>query len=397
MSDTTEADRRPLALSGGGMPPPGGRAALSDRLPRAWMFPLLAFAGAWALIFAAWNVASAIYGSMSWERYFWYDDSGFYGALARYGYGSASPGVPHHDPGRAAFFPLYPAMVRLGMFLTPNVVVAGLIVQILIGAASAVAVWSLASHVYGHRVADRAVLLYCAFPGAFVLGMMYSDALAILLAATCLHAVLHRKWLLAGLLALLAGATHSTMIVLTPVLAAVAVHAIWTRRDWRSLLAPALAPLGALGFFAYAAPMFHDYLFYFHLERSRWHVHIDFGARELAVLTWTFPPAHKYPWQFGLLAATFWIALIGIALLIAAKAPWPVTLYTALVFISCAISTPSGVLPRYALTMFGIFLGYAAKLPRWLFWPALAVCAGVMALLAGYYPTHLRALPHWPP
>jgi len=31
------------------------------------------------------------------------------------------------------------------------------------------------------------------------------------------------------------------------------------------------------------------------------------------------------------------------------------------------------------------------------FWPALAVAAGVMALLAGYYPTHLHALPHWPP
>jgi hypothetical protein len=72
-------------------------------------------------------------------------------------------------------------------------------------------------------------------------------------------------------------------------------------------------------------------------------------------------------------------------------------LYTALVFISCAISTPSGLLPRYTLTMFGIFLGYAAKLPTWIFWPALAVAAGVMALLAGYYPTHLHALPHWPP
>ena len=397
MTDTTEADRGSLALSGGEIPPSAGRTALSDRLPHAWMFPLLAFAAAWVLILAAWNVANAIYGSISWERYFWYDDSGFYGALARYWYGSASPGGPHHDPGRAAFFPLYPALIRGALFLTHNVVVAGLIVQVLVGAASAVAVWSLASHVYGHRVADRAVLLYCAFPGAFALGIMYSDALAIVLAASCLHAVLHRKWLLAGLLALLAGATHSTMIVLTPVLGVAAVHAIWTRRDWRSLLAPALAPLGTLAYFAYVAPIFHDYLFYFHIERRHWHVHVDWGAREWSVLTWSFPGVHKYPWQFGLMVAMFWIALIGIVLLIAARAPWPVTLYTALVFIAVAISTPSGLLPRYTLTMFGIFLGYGAKLPTWVFWPALAVAAGVMALLAGYYPTHLHALPHWPP
>ena len=397
MTDTTESDRRPLALSGAETPPPVGRKALSDRLPRPWIFPLLAFAAAWVLILAAWHVASAIYGPRAWERYFWYDDSGFYGALARFGYGSANPALPHSHPTRAAFFPLFPALIRLAMFLTSNVIVAGLIVQVLVGAGSAVAVWALASNVYGHRVADRAVLLYCAFPGAFVLGAMYSEALGVLLAATCLLAVLHRKWLLAGLLALLAGATHGTMIVLTLVLAAVAVHAIWTRRDWRSLLAPALAPLGMLAFIASVAPMFHDYLFLFHLERRGWHVHVDYGVHELSVLTWTFPGAHKYPWQFGLLVAMFWIALIGIVLLIAARAPWPITLYTALVFIFCAVSFPSGILPRYTLTMFGIFLGYAAKLPSWVFWPALVVSAGVMALLAGYYPTHLHALPHWPP
>jgi len=397
MTDTTESDRRPLAVSGAQAPPPAGRAGLSDRLPRPWMFPLLAFAGAWALILAAWLVASAVYGPMSWERYFWYDDSGYYGALARYGYGSADPALPGSHPTRAAFFPLYPALIRLMMFLTGNVIVAGLVVQVLAGAGSAVAVWALAGHVYGHRVADRAVLLYCAFPGAFVLGVMYCDPLGILLAAGCLLAVLRRRWLPAGLLALLAGATHATMIVLTPVLAAAAAHAIWTRRDWRSLLAPALAPLGLLAFVAAVAPMFHDYLFLFRLERQGWNVHVDFGARELQVLTWTFPGVHKYPWQFALLAAMFWITLAGIVLLIAARAPWPVTAYTALVFISCAISFPSGLLPRYALTTIGIFLGYAAKLPPWLYWPALAISAGIMALLAGYYPTHLHALPHWPP
>jgi len=399
MTDTTESDRGSLAVSGAQAPPPAGRRALSDRLPRAWMFPLLAFAAAWALIVAAWNVASAVYGPMSWVQYFWYDDSGFYGALARSWYGSANPALlPHSDPARAVFFPLYPALIRLAMFATGSVIIGGLIVQILAGAASAVAVWALASHVYGHRVADRAVLLYCAFPGAFVLGVMYADPLAIALAAGCLLAVLRRRWLLAGLLALLAGATHATMIVLTPVLAAAAVHAIWTRRDWRSLLAPALAPLGMLAFVASVAPMFHDYLFLFHLEHSGgWNVHVDFGARELALLTWTLPAAHAYPWHFGLLAAMFWIALAGIVLLIAARAPWPVTVYTALMFISCAISAPSGLLPRYTLSMVGIFLGYGAKLPKWVFWPALAVSAGLMALLAGYYPTHLHALPHWPP
>ena len=393
MTGMTESERSSLAVSGAEAPPPAERTALSDRLPRAWMFPLLAFAAAWVLILAAWNIAGAIYGPMSWERYFSYKDSLAYSDLARFGYGFANPAVPHSDPARAAFFPLYPALIRLGMFLTGNGIVAGLIVQILAGAASAVAVWALASDVYGHRVADRAVLLYCAFPGAFVLGAMYSEALGVLLAATCLLAVLHRKWLLAGLLAMLGSAEHSTLIFLTPVLGLAAVQAIWSRREWRSLLAPALAPLGMLGFFAYVAPMFHDYLFWFHLERRGWKVHIDFGAHELSVLTWTAPAAHQHPLKSALLVASFWIALIGIALLIVARAPWPITLYTVLVLLSCAISYPSGVLPRYALSMVGIFLGYGAKLPKWVFWPALVISAGVMAFQAGYFPTHLFTHP----
>jgi hypothetical protein len=356
------------------------------------MFPLLAFAGSWILIIATWNVASAIYGPKPWARYFWYEDSGFYGAIARSGYASASPSVPHSDPGKAVFFPVYPAVIRLALFVTGgHVVVAGLVAQILVGALSAVAVWALASHVYGHRVADRAALLYCAFPGAFTLGVMYSEPLAVLLAATCLLAVLNRKWVLAGLLALVAGAEHSTMTVLFPVLGAVAVHAIWTRRDWRALIAPALAPLGLLAFFAALAPMFHDYFFWFRLERIGWKAHVDFGAHELAVLTWTFPRAHAYPWLYGLLVALFWIAVIGIALLIAARAPWPVTLYTALVLVFCCVS-PVDVRPRYALTMIGIFPAYAARLPRYAFWPALALSASVMVFLVAYYPTHLPHL-----
>src|SRR5215472_16128410 len=182
------------------------RAALSDRLPRAWMFPLLTFAATSVLIVTAWNVTNAVSGYRPWESYFFYKDSGWYGLIARFGYPPASLTAPAtHSAKETAFFPLFPAMIRLAMYVTGNVVTAGLIVQILTGAASAVAVWALASHVYGHRVADRVVLLYLAFPGAFVLGMMYSDALGVLLAASCLHAVLHRKWLLAGLLALLAG------------------------------------------------------------------------------------------------------------------------------------------------------------------------------------------------
>jgi len=398
MTDTAEPASAPQAAAAELREAPRTTvpAALSDRLPRAWMFPLLAFAATSVLIVAAWNVTNAVHGYRPWENYFFYKDSGWYALIARFGYPPASLTAPTtHSAKETAFFPLFPATIRLAMYVTGNVVTAGLTVQILAGAASAVAVWALASHIYGHRIADRAVLLYCAFPGAFVLGVMYSESLAVLLAAACLLMLLQRRWVLAGLLALLAGAEHSTLIVLTPVLAAAAAHAIWTRREWRSLIAPVLAPLGLLAYFTYLWYRYHDFFFWFRVEKFGWKIYTDFGAHTLSVLTWTYPLAHKLPWLFGMVVATFWIALISIGLLVATRAPWPVTLYSALLLLSLSISTQE-VMPRYTLPIVGMFLGYAAKLPKWAFWVTLVVSASVMVFLVGYYPTH-RHIPHFNP
>ncbi len=371
----------PVAEAPGGTVPAAGKS-LSDRLPRPWLFPLLAIAATWVMIVLAWNVGNVFAAhKLSWVHNFWTWDSSFYARIAQDGYGHMGAAGP---PGRAAFFPLYPMAIKAVMLVIGgHVVEAGLITQILADAASAVAVWALASHVYGHRVADRAVLLYCAFPGATVLGWMYSEPLGIALAASCLLAAIKREWLLAGVLALLAGADHSTMIVLGPVLGIVALHAIWTRRDWRALLAPALAPLGVLAFFAIVGHQYHDYLFWFRVERTGWHEYVDFGAHTLSVVTGTWA-ADWAPLYYGMVAAGFWIALGAVVLLIIDRAPLPVTLSTAFTLAICSVSQVS-TKPRYVLTMVGIFLIYAAKLPRWAFWPVLIATASLEAFLLPYW------------
>ena len=53
-------------------------------------------------------------------------------------------------------------------------------------------------HLCDGAVADRAVTLWVFFPGAVVLSMVYSEALAILLSSVCLLALLKKQWLLAG-------------------------------------------------------------------------------------------------------------------------------------------------------------------------------------------------------
>jgi hypothetical protein len=394
MAPTAASGRELSARTDDGADEQSPRPALSDRLPRAWLFPLLVFAATWILILITWRVAASIYGvSMPWGRYFLFKDANFYVWIAQHGY--HSPGTPSPSvapPAQTAFFPLLPAMVKaasyLLVFTTPRYLWAGLLVQVLSGAASAVAVWALAARVRDRWMADRTVLLFCAFPGAMTFGMLYSEPLGIALAAGCLLAAVNRKWLLAGILGLLGTAEHPTLIVLAPVLGITALHAIWTRRDWWSLIAPVLTPIGMLGYFAWLAPRYHDFLFWFQVEKKGWRSGVDWGVHEFNLVTWSNPGAAKDTLFNSLVTILFAVAVIGIALLLVERIALPVTLYTVLMFVDLVISA-SADKPRFIWTTIGIFIGFA-RLPRWLYWPLLIASAGLLFFLIGWWPQHDR-------
>ena len=364
---------------------------MSDRLPRPWLFPVLVFAATWVLILASGQAAN-LYGhhSHGWYFYIWYKDSGYYASVARHWY--APDRGRAGAPVSAAFFPLYPALIWLAAVITGgNLHVAGLIATVISGLAAVLAFWALAARARDRWVADRATLLLCAFPGAMTLGMMYSEPLGIALAAGSLLAVLNREWLIAGALAALGTAEHPTLIVLTAALGIAAVQAIHARREWRAFFAPALAPLGMIGYFAWIGTRYHDYLFWSKLERKYWAHRIDWGRRTYHVLTWTQSPhvhANKHPGYNVLIIAMIVTGAIGVALMLAARLPLPVTVYSAAIYASLILSEEAGPTPRYVWAAFGIFIGAAARLPRWLYWPILLGCAVSLFFFVGWWPNH---------
>ena len=256
------------------------RIALSERLPRPWLFPLLVYGLTWALIFATWQVTDAIYGKGEpWTFFFMFKDANHYLDIARNGYPAVlhfppkahpvgyppaelvsrkgtwwswllyKPRVTYHGPYPflPAFFPLFPGLIWLLHWVAGGSFVGGaLLAQVLSGAAAALLVWLLAVRVRGRWVADRAVIAFCVFPGAMTFGMLYSEPLAIAIGAATLLAMLNRRWVLAGLLAALGTAERPTLIVLTGVLAVGALVAIRQRREWRSLRRTGARPFAAL-------------------------------------------------------------------------------------------------------------------------------------------------------
>jgi hypothetical protein len=362
------------------------------------MFPLLAFAAAWIVILASWQFANVHYHTThGWWWYFWYKDAGYYGGIARRWY-AGTTGPDGKLPSGLAFFPLFPALIRIISYVTGgtalnHLIVAGLIANVLSGAAASLAVWALAARVRDRWLADRTVLLFCAFPGAMTFGMMYSDPLGVALAAASLLAALNRRWILAGLLALLGTAEHPTLIMLAPALGIAALVAVWTRREWRALLAPVLAPLGTIGYFAWIGTRYHDYGFWLKSEHQHWGHYIDWGARIYHVLTWSAPHMNRHPNYNVLVILLVATGVIGIALMLIARVPLVISVFTICVFASLLLSSSAGPLPRYLWPMLGIFIGFAAKLPRWLYWPMVVVSAVALFIVVGWWPHHLYAPP----
>jgi hypothetical protein len=357
------------------------------------LFPLLVYGAAWAVIVVAWQVANAIYRvPWTWDRYFLFGGGASYNWLAIHGY--AGPGNVPPSPAQAAFFPVLPLLSKTVANTTNHrFLPAEMIVMIVTGALAAIAVWALAARIGDRRLADRTVLLFCAFPGAMTFGALRPEPLGIALAAFCLLAAMNCKWLLAGLLALIASVVHPWLLILTPVLAVAAVRAIIDRREWQSVVAPVLAPLGAAGYFGLLAGDFHDYLFWFHDQAGGWHGRVTWVSHVFRVLTWTDPATSKYALVNVIVIGTAVFLVAGLVLMSAARTPLLVSLYTVLAVLAFAMANSTGPTPRFAWTALGVFTGMSAKLPRWLFWPLVAACAALLAFLYGWWPHQGGAAP----
>jgi hypothetical protein len=399
------------------------RPALSDRLPRPWLFPLLVYAVTWALIVISWQVANVVYGvSEPWSFYFLFKDAQHYLQIAQHGYPAAlhfpvkvkghgyppfelvnlptayhplityKPPLPAKPyPYLPAFFPGLPLLVWALHWITGgSYLIAGLVTAVLAGAAAALSVWAVAVRVAGHWVADRAVVLFCLFPGAMTFGMLYSEPLAVALAALTLLAMIDRRWLLAGLLAALGTFERPTLLVLTGVLAVGAIMAVWQRREWRSLVAAPLSLVGLAAFFVPLGSRYHDWKFWFHTEEHGWQQHIDWGVHVFELLTWQLGKVNTQATFYTvLLIAMLVVSVAGIFFMIRERLPWQLTLFTVVTVVLCIISAEQGTKPRFVWSAFGLFIGLAAApLPRWLFWPLVAVSAGMLAFLIGWWPHH---------
>ncbi len=313
-----------------------------------------------------------------WVRW----DAGWYEQIAAREYTFSA-----QEQSAAAFFPVYPLLMRgLMALLGLNVFVAGIVVTWLAGAAAAVT-FSRWAKALKPEAASLATWLLLLWPFAFYLfGAVYSDAVFLLLISAAFLQLERGKVGWATVLGALATATRPIApAVVIGLLARHLERRRATGEPWRAVdLLPVLSGLGLASFMGFLWWRFGDPLA-FATTQVGWQQlggpesWLKYGAlSKLRPIDLTFPAFH------ALLAFT----CLGLAWRMRRTLGWGYASYTAVVVGIPLLSSRDFIgLGRYALAGFPVFLQLALELDphrrRVAAW--LVVSAGLLAWMTSRF------------
>ncbi|PWI43365.1 hypothetical protein CK485_14550 [Streptomyces sp. ICBB 8177] len=299
----------------------------------AWP-PLAVWAGAMALqlLMLAWlaNRPDWLHAALTpW-------DNQWYVQIAQQGYphGFSYDAQGHLTGNTLAFFPLYPALIKLtGAVTGLGGQSASVAVSWLASAGAAVATHRLGSRLYGPRAALCLVLVVFTQPMAITLWIGYSESLFLLLAAVCLLAVHRERWLTAGVFALLAGLSRSTGVALSAALAVAAGTAMWRARriDRRALAAVVIGGLGVPGYVAWVGLRVGRPTAWLTIQNAGWNTAWDWGLATWRFLETTLQRGSD--WVPVSIAVLLLLGAVGCATAVLQRTWPPLVVYGLLVFV----------------------------------------------------------------
>ena len=370
----------------------------------AWQFVLVVFALSRLLFLGTGAVAAAmlpwaepitrVVGPSGFLSYWAHWDGAWYSEIATQGYDARLPMS-------AAFFPIYPLLLRLGTAVGGEPALWGVLISLAATPFAMYFLYGIAEKLQGVKAARTAVLAFAFFPTAFFLNAVYTEAVfAALATGSFWAAYVRRDLLLAGILGALAAATRNFGVFLVIPLA---YEWLRHRREfgWRGVWEIGLVPVGLVGYIVFLWVRFGYPLLFFSAQNSRvWRRELTDPVTAL-MMAWS--GAGKGLRQFRDPASLFLDPMGGIEVLKAYNTvsfaflvlllilvgmgfgvlPPSLSIYTLLVTL-LPVLTPSPFvplmgLPRYALGAFPLFLvlGYLLSRSRLALYPWLFISGGL--------------------
>jgi hypothetical protein len=320
----------------------------------------------------------------------------------------ASNGYEHPDS--AAFFPLYPLLMRgLAPLTGGNYVIAGIVISLAAYGVAMVLLYKLAAKLFDPAVAAWTVVFVSWFPTSTVFSAVYSESLFLMLTLTAFWFATRRIWALAALASFFAALTRNSGILLVvPLLLLYGREAGWTWRRVRlrwprdlCLLWLLLVPAGLVAYAAYLKVKLGNATA-FSSDQSNWHRYLSDpfstvyeGGRKAAWGALRIIEGHSSvaPGQQGYAyilyaIAPFLVFAGAVALIVLGWRKLPAA-YTAWALLGLALPLlyPTVMRPlysfhRFALLIFPLFIvaAFVTRNARWLRWTLLAASAAGLLL-----------------
>lgn len=319
-------------------------------------------------------------------------DGIWYMRIVRFGYPGYVPDSITYDDtqARVAFFPAFPYAVRwLDRILPGGDTFAALFLNIVLGALFILLVGILTRQWFGIDFAQRAMVLVAIFPGSFVLSFAYSEALLLVLAASCLVFLHRQNWLAAGLTAVIATASRPNGVAIAVACAVAALVAVRSTRSVRPLLAPVLAPIGFIAFQFLIDAHTGERRVWFRVQTEAWDEGASFGFTAIRRTLEAFTQPLTSPTD--LITAASFVATIFLLYLAWRhhRLPLPAAAYSAVIIALMLLPATVTARPRFLFTAFPLLISCAVWLdhPRrreW--WPYIVgLCFAGLTALTGVY------------
>ena len=304
-------------------------------------------------------------------------DGVWYRLIAKQGYGPPMPEVA------AAWFPVYPLLVRGVAFIVRDLQVASLLVSNGCLIAAALLLIRLLRLDYDELVCRRVITFLMFNPVSFFLSAAYSESTFLLLSIGALLAARHDKWLVAALCGGCLSATRPPgLLIGAPLFAEYVVQ--WRIRgdNMRAFFRPqllwlAMVPAGLAVYMLYFYVQRGDLFIPMHAQASGWGKTLTLPWQTLLWPSSSFPPSHIPLYQAVVGAA---IILIGAGFFLRLRATYLVYASISILFY-LAWGSLEG-LPRHVSVLFPIHVVLALLSSRWkwIYEPLLAFSIALLAL-----------------
>jgi hypothetical protein len=284
-----------------------------------------------------------------------------------------------------AFFPGLPLLIRgLSGLTGMSQFSAGTAISSITGLTAVIGVWMLVREFASEQTANRVTILFAFFPGSFVFSMIYSEGLVITGAAFGLVALMRRRWVVAGLLGLVA--TSAAPIALAFELsclwaAGVAIH---KGRDWRALAAPVLAPLGTIAYLLWTWQHTGTLAAFSRTERGGWRSFLSIAYPFKIVWQNVAHPITTFANQRLVFFCIIGV-LLAVIIAIRDRQPSLLLIYGIGVGVLALLTQPVGPRPRIILDAFPLVIAVAMRYGEgWKYKVALACSLVALVAMTAY-------------